>query len=246
MGNMITASAGERTRPIYAIGDIHGMGALLEALLDKISADRGETPATLVFLGDAVDRGPDTRGVLDRLMRGPEGADECWVVLRGNHDQLMLDALRRRTDAAFAAWIDKGGAETLASYGVARADLSLPAALAAVPSAHVEFLDGLAYLYDCGGHVFVHAGIDPCQPLARQSPQTMMNIRDAFHREAHRLPFTVVHGHAPTDGAPLVAPGRIDVDTGAHATGVLTAVALRPGRAAYFLEARGATAAAGR
>lgn len=237
------ATDGECTGPAYAVGDIHGMRALLDRMIAKIDEDSsGDLRALAIFLGDLVNRGPESRQVIERLIEGPARAEQVWIVLRGNHDQLMIEALGGRSPAAFKLWMSKGGVETLESYGVNRADISLQRASRAVPSYHVAFLDSLPCAYIRGSHVFVHAGVDPTIPLMSQSPKTLMNIRESFHRAAHRLPFTVVHGHVPIPSGPLVAPGRIDVDTAAHLTGVLTAVALRPSIPPYFISVRGAPA----
>lgn len=212
----------------YGIGDIHGMRAELDALLEMIDVDANASAreVTIVFLGDLVNRGPSSRQVLERLMEGPCRADRRWIVLRGNHDQLFLDAIGGKSEAAFEQLMRKGGAATLASYGLRRKDASLSRARRAVPSDHLRFLEGLPYSYASGGYFFVHAGVDPDRPIFDQSEWTLLNIREPFLRKAHRLRCTVVHGHVPNPKGPMVAPGRIGVDTGAHATGVLTAVAL--------------------
>jgi serine/threonine protein phosphatase 1 len=223
----------------YGVGDIHGMRRLLDELIARIEADASENPAVVVFLGDLVNRGPESRQVLERLIEGPHRRDDRWITLRGNHDQLMLDAVAGRSEAAFRRWMQKGGLETLASYGVSRKEASISRARRAIPSSHLAFLDGLPFSFRAGEHLFVHAGIDPRRPLDRQSEEVMMNIREPFLRDSHLLPFTVVHGHVPSSGGPVVAPRRIGVDTGAYATGVLTAVALRESRKPRFLETTG-------
>jgi serine/threonine protein phosphatase 1 len=219
----------------YGVGDIHGMRRLLDELIARIEADAGDDPAVVVFLGDLVNRGPKSRQVLERLIEGPSRPGDRWISLRGNHDQLMLDAVAGRSEATFRRWMQKGGLETLASYGVSRKEASPARARRAIPSAHLAFLDGLPFSYRAGEHFFVHAGIDPRRPLDRQSEEAMMNIREPFLRDSHLLPFTVIHGHVPSPGGPVVAARRIGVDTGAYASGVLTAVALREGRQPDFL-----------
>jgi serine/threonine protein phosphatase 1 len=223
----------------YGVGDIHGMRRLLDDLLALIEADAGGDSAVVVFLGDLVNRGPASRQVLERLIEGPSRPCDRWVTLRGNHDQLMLDAVAGKSEAAYRRWMQKGGLETLASYGVSRKEASLSRARRAIPSAHLAFLGGLPFSFRAGEHFFVHAGIDPRRPLDRQSEEAMMNIREPFLRGSHLLPFTVIHGHVPSPGGPVVAPRRIGVDTGAYASGVLTAVALREGRQPRFLETVG-------
>jgi serine/threonine protein phosphatase 1 len=220
----------------YGVGDIHGMRRLLDDLLGRIEGDAGDDAAVVVFLGDLVNRGPSSRQVLERLIEGPQRRGDRWIALRGNHDQLVLDAVAGKSEAAFRRWMQKGGLETLASYGVGRKEASLSRARRAIPSQHLAFLDGLPFSFRAGDHFFVHAGIDPRRPLDRQSEDDMMTIRDPFLRGSHLLPFTVVHGHVPSPGGPVVAPRRIGVDTGAYASGVLTAVALREGCKPRFLE----------
>lgn len=231
-----TAGASLAPRVHYAIGDIHGMNNLLGDLLSLIDADAGGEPKTIVFLGDFVNRGPATKDVFDRLIAGPGDARDRWIVLRGNHEQIMLDALNGADEAPFSRWLQKGGAQTLASYGLGKKDMNLTRARRAVPSEHVRFLDGLPLSHAIAGYLFVHAGIDPHLPLDAQSPETMMTIRLPFQRGAHELPFTVVHGHVPSRYGPVIAPGRIGIDTGACATGVLTAAVIRSGLPPRFLQ----------
>ncbi len=219
----------------YGVGDIHGMRRLLDDLIGRIEADAGDDQAVVVFLGDLVNRGPSSRQVLERLIEGPQRRGDRWITLRGNHDQLVLDAVAGKSQTAFRRWMEKGGLETLASYGVSRKEASLSRARRAIPSEHLKFLDGLPFSFRAGEHFFVHAGIDPRRPLDRQSEAAMMTIRDPFLRGSHLLPFTVVHGHVPSPGGPVVAPRRIGVDTGAYSSGVLTAVALREGCKPRFL-----------
>ena len=212
----------------YGIGDIHGMRAALDRLLDmiEVDAEAQARPATLIFLGDLINRGPSSLQVLELLIEGPRRTGHHWIVLRGNHDQLFLDALGGKSSAAFDELMRKGGVETLASYGLRKKDISLGRARRAVPEQHLRFLEGLPYCYANDGYFFVHAGIDPDRPLEEQCEKRMMTIREPFLRKAHRLRCTVVHGHVPCVRGPMVAPGRIGVDTGAHMTGILTAVAL--------------------
>src|SRR5262249_36247687 len=147
----------------YGIGDIHGMRAELDCLLEMIEmdADAWAREATIVFLGDLVNRGPSSRQVLERLMEGPRRADHRWILLRGNHYQLFLDAIGGKSEAAFEQLMRKGGAATLASYGLSRKEASLSRARRAVPSDHLRFLTSLPYSYASGDYFFVHAGVDP-------------------------------------------------------------------------------------
>jgi serine/threonine protein phosphatase 1 len=241
--HLVAESAPEPSPTLhYAVGDIHGMRAELDRLLDSIEADAAllGRDATVVFLGDLINRGPASRQVLDRLIAGPARAADRWITLRGNHDQLFIDAIAGRSEAAFEQLLRKGGLETLASYGLRRKEASLARARRAVPSHHLRFLESLPLSHPAGDFFFVHAGVDPSRPLERQSEKALMTIREPFLRNAHLLPFTVVHGHVANMKGPVVATNRICVDTGAYATGVLTAVALCGGAPARFLStARG-------
>ncbi len=211
---------------VYAIGDIHGMDTLLAKMLALIEgeAETHAAPHTVVFLGDAVNRGPQTKQVLDRLIAGPRRAGCRWIVLRGNHEQAMLDALTARDEGRFARWLKRGGMATLASYGGMRKDATPARARALVGEEHLGFIASLPYLHVEAGHLFVHAGVTPGVPLAEQPAKVLMNIRGPFLNKRHRLPYTVVHGHTPTQGEPLLGPGRIGIDSGACMTGSLTAM----------------------
>ncbi|WP_119680484.1 metallophosphoesterase family protein [Indioceanicola profundi] len=224
--------AGQR---IYAIGDIHGRSDLLDLLMRRISAD-ARTAArglqhTLVFLGDYVDRGQDSAGVLERLSAGPPPGFGM-VCLRGNHEAVMQRFL---TDHSVGpAWLSFGGVETLASYGIRpRPDLDqerwLPIARSelarTLPQPHHAFLQGLRLHLRVGGYLFVHAGIRPGVKLERQKPEDLLWIRDAFLDSTARHGMTVVHGHTVVR-EPEVRPNRIGIDTGAYASGRLTCLVL--------------------
>lgn len=222
-------------RILYAVGDIHGECALLEKLLDCIIHDAATAgagqAATIIFLGDYVDRGPDSRGVLERLSSPPPAGLE-WRFLRGNHEQALLDFLTEPEGAA--PWLRFGGVETLASYGVlappGTVDPRRLAALASqlverLPSRHLDFLRRTEMMAVVGDYVFVHAGIDPTLPLDQQRPEDLLWMREGFIDRPVRGDHVIVHGHTIVE-APLVVGNRIAIDTGAYATGRLTAVAL--------------------
>ncbi|MBI6630717.1 metallophosphoesterase [Pontibaca salina] len=210
--------------PIYVIGDIHGHADKLDHALDLIARDGG-AEAEIVFLGDLVDRGPDSCGVIDRLVQGQaEGRD--WHVLRGNHDDLFARYLRNGAVhddnvASGLGWLHSriGGRPTLASYGVeyagggSAAEL-LPVARAAVPSAHRAFLDELPLYHQRGALLFVHAGIRPEVPLAEQSRDDLLWIRDPFLNHVAPHSWLVVHGHTALD-APRHYSNRLNMDGGA-------------------------------
>lgn len=215
---------------VYGIGDVHGMNDLLASLLVAIEADAAALglPATVVFLGDVVNRGAQTRQVLDRLMAGPTRPGDHWIVLRGNHEQMMLDALTAGSLGIFQRWLKMGGEQTLASYGCSRKKATPERARELVGLGHVRFLAELPLMHIAGDYLFVHAGVEPGVPLQRQEASKLLNIRGRFLKKPHGLPFTVVHGHTPTDGRPRLGPGRVGVDTGAYYTGILTAVVIEP------------------
>jgi serine/threonine protein phosphatase 1 len=169
------------TDPIYAIPDIHGHDAALGEALDRIARDGGRD-ARVVVLGDLVDRGPDSRAVIERLMQG-QREGRPWTVLRGNHDQMFLDFLDHGTVrsprvASGLPWLHArlGGAATLASYGVAAPDpeTAHAGARAAVPRAHRDWLAALPHWQEDGPRLFVHAGIRPGVPLDAQDPEDLM------------------------------------------------------------------------
>jgi Predicted phosphohydrolases len=215
---------------VYAIGDVHGRRDLLETLLDRIRDDAGQVQNYLVMLGDYVDRGPDSKGVIDLLVTLEMPGLEL-VALRGNHDQLVLDFL---TDPKiYLTWRSFGGAETLLSYGVEPPAPSDPqdlerarrALAARLPAEHVTFLEGLTNSYTIGDYFFVHAGIRPTCSLDQQKAEDLLWIRDEFLASNKRYEKVIVHGHSPSD-VPVRRRNRIGVDTGAYATNILTAVKL--------------------
>jgi serine/threonine protein phosphatase 1 len=234
---------GER---VYAIGDLHGRRDLLDAMLDLIAQDeaaRGGANTTLVFLGDLVDRGPDSRGVLDRLIALRDG-DRGVRFLCGNHDEVFLKALKG--DAKALRFLTRiGGKETILSYGIDQnvydgADYDALAALVDrhVPGSHLRFLEALEDRWQSGDYLFVHAGIRPGVPVDQQKPSDLRWIREDFLSCRTRHPHMVVHGHSITSSAD-VCPNRIGIDTGAFASGRLTALGLE-GTDSWFITATGA------
>ena len=231
-----------RNTRVYAIGDIHGQLALLELLHEMILDDASRAPEArkvIVYLGDYVDRGPDSAGVIEQILSEPLRDFEV-VCLKGNHEDLLLRFL---TDVSVASvWLTNGGADTLESYGVtAPSFVPVPSELATLqerfatqlPASHLAFLEGLSYAHTEGNYVFVHAGMVPGVPLAQQSPADLMWIRDEFLYSSEDYGYVVVHGHTPSDD-PEVHRNRINVDTGAFYTGRLTALVLH-GEAVAFL-----------
>jgi len=214
------APAGTR---LYAIGDIHGRADLLRRLYDAIADDAATVARrrrVLIHLGDYVDRGPDSRGVLDLVTAAPPAGFDT-VCLRGNHEQMMLDYLDGRSDGDL--WRRNGGEATEASYGVLTNDRD--ALLRALPPAHLVFLRGLGLTARFGDYLFVHAGIRPGVPLDRQDADDLLWIRQPFLDSDADHGAVVVHGHSVRP-APVFAGNRIGLDTGAYASGVLTALVL--------------------
>lgn len=218
---------------VYAVGDIHGEASLLTAMLDLIRADAGDHPPArtlVVFLGDYVDRGPDSRGVLD-LLAAPPLPGMSLRFLLGNHEAAMLEFLAG--GPVGVEWLRFGGVETLASYGIAATGTPTPQRLAQwrmelearLPSRHLDFLRGLENSCVIGGYAFVHAGIRPGRPLDMQIAEDLLWIREPFLSDPRPHGHVIVHGHTVTP-EPELLPNRIGLDTGAYATGVLTALCL--------------------
>lgn len=217
---------------IYCIGDIHGRLDLLLRLHDLIRADATgyQGSLTCIYLGDYVDRGMESRGVIDCLLQQPlDGFDA--VHLLGNHEQAMLDFLQH--PHAVAGWLGFGGLATLHSYGVPieregrygdleelRDDLS-----SRLPATHLEFLRSLQLSYVAGSYCFVHAGLRPGISLDEQRPDDLLWIREDFTLNAARHEYVVVHGHTIVPAVEF-RPNRIGIDTGAFHTGVLTCLVL--------------------
>lgn len=222
----------------YAIGDIHGRLDLLTRLLDAVEADAAErrAAAKVVFTGDYVDRGPASRGVVERIMAGPRRPGDAFVPLRGNHDELFAAAVTRGPVIPDWAWTLF--THTVLSYGTTVETL---AGQDAELRRHAAFLAALPLTHDDGTHIFVHAGIRPGVPLERQDPEDLVWIREAFLTFAGPLPRRVVHGHTIMGDHPVVTPNRISIDTGAYRSGRLTAAVLDPeaGPEPAFLQAVG-------
>ena len=232
---------------IYAVGDIHGRLDLLTGMLERIRADLAARPHArpfLVFLGDYVDRGPDSRGVIEALIGVGHGAIPAAFLL-GNHDRYVQLYLRDPEwyDLTYHWLADNlGGAQTLASYGVEGASPARPGATrdpfaAAFPDSHRAFLDRAALWVRIGAYVFVHAGIRPEVPLAEQDSEDLIWIREPFLSWGGDFGFKVVHGHTIAKAVEH-RPNRIAVDTGAFRTGVLSCVVLE-GAGVSLLTAEG-------
>lgn len=222
-------------RMIYAIGDIHGRDDLLGRLHYIIQQDL-ETKAQgrrveVVYLGDYVDRGPDSKAVIERLLDRPlQGADK--IFLKGNHEDAMLKFLDGQSGGE--TWLSLGGGATARSYGVSLwkgGNEALSAAAirsllgAALPERHFSFLRDLTLYHEVGDYLFVHAGIRPGRPIEKQTPADLLWIRGEFLRSRRRHGRIVVHGHASGNEV-VVKRNRICVDTMAYATDRLSCVVL--------------------
>lgn len=236
---------------IYAIGDIHGQLGMLRTAHARIAEDRArvEDPAApVVHLGDLVDRGPDSSGVIDYLLDGLDAGNR-WIVLSGNHDQMFLDHLDAAQGNASGAngglsWLDAriGGRETLASYGIGTGFLTgrgkvMRETQEKVPEDHHRFLRRLPLWHETRELLFVHAGIRPGLPLSEQSPQDLVWIRGEFLNDTRVHPWLIVHGHTPIDTATHYG-NRVNLDTGAGYGAPLTA-AVFEGRNAWVLSDHG-------
>lgn len=237
-----TASRMAEGERVYAIGDVHGCLDLLDELLDKIAADDATRPGknvTLVFLGDLIDRGPASKGVLDRVLALRKN-DIPVRLLCGNHEEVFLRVLEG--DAEALSFFNRiGGRETILSYGVeeetfrtAELDDLLAIVKARVPAEHYDLLKSCEDSWLIGDYLFVHAGIRPGVAIEDQQSADLRWIRREFleHRGPH--PWTVVHGHTPVHAVEALGH-RINVDTGAYMRGRLTAVGLEDDRQ-WFLE----------
>jgi serine/threonine protein phosphatase 1 len=222
---------------LYAVGDIHGRLDLLQRLLEMIRRDAEASRAArriLIFLGDYVDRGPDSRGVVERLIGDvPQGFDVHF--LKGNHEAILLDFIAEpwRLDH----WLQNGGEETMRSYGVDTQSLALlgspPSAWRdafseALPETHLRFFRNLQLSVTFGDYLFVHAGVRPGVPLGEQSAADLVWIRAPFLDHAEPFGKVVVHGHTPGE-EPVTRSNRVGIDTGAVFTGRLTALRLEDG-----------------
>jgi serine/threonine protein phosphatase 1 len=234
----------------YAVGDIHGRLDLLLDLLARIEADnraRGPARTWLVFLGDLVDRGPDSRGVIDKLLSDPPGF-ATNVFIKGNHEEFFLDVLKG-DESGLQHWLAYGGTECAESYGVTRGWTlnATPRAIAErliqqVPQSHVRFLEEMADSFRFGDYLFVHAGIRPGIDLHEQEAKDLRWIREGFLDDPTDHGFMVVHGHTIVE-RPEEHPNRIAIDTGAYRYGTLTALGLE-GAERWFIEAREAATVA--
>lgn len=197
----------------FAIGDIHGCSRLLEQLVAKCADLGNGRKSKYVFLGDYIDRGPDSRGAIDFLIRFQSIDPDRTICLCGNHEDFLL---RNYSPDDLTLWIDNGGASTLESYSV-----NSPGEL---PASHINWLRDLPAYHDDGKRFFVHAGISPERPLNSQRRDDLLWIREPFLSSTKQYERLIVHGHTPTAGnLPDLKANRLSVDTGAVFGGPLTA-----------------------
>ena len=242
-GNALPQPAVPAGTRIYAIGDIHGRRDLFEDLVALIEADdaaRGAAQTTIVLLGDLIDRGPDSAGVLDAVIALK--ARRALRVIAGNHEEMLLAGFERRE--VLRAFITYGGRETLLSYGLDRETFNeatlgeLQAMLPAlVPKRHLAFIREMENHVRCGDYLFVHAGIRPGVGLELQRLSDLRWIRSEFLEDKRDHGVIVIHGHTIADAVDERS-NRIGIDTGAYASGVLTSIGLE-GTERWFLSTRG-------
>ena len=217
---------------VYAVGDIHGAAELVDQVLRKIDEDRGLHPVekTLeIFLGDYIDRGPDSRGAIDRLIARAE--ERPCIFLLGNHELELLEFIKK--PQRYRKWKSIGGVETLLSYGVEptillsteRPDLVRDRLVERMPERHVRFFSKLNPSVEIGDYFFVHAGVRPGVGLKEQSMSDLLTIRKGFLESNADFGKVVVHGHTPVE-RPEVHPNRIAIDTGAYVSGRLSCAVL--------------------
>ena len=227
---------------IYAIGDIHGRSDLLAQLLEYIRDHHlffGDgTTAEIICIGDYIDGGPDSRGVIDTLMQGINGFR--LTCLMGNHEDLMLACLESDDRYVWQNWLSNGGDTTLTSFGVStRFGGYDPRPLAdALGPERIAWLDSLSLYEARNGYLFVHAGVVPGVPMKHQRKEDLLWIRSRFLDSNADHGHVVVHGHTPSD-EPVVCRNRICIDTGATSNSLLTAAVLSKGEDPIFLHARG-------
>jgi serine/threonine protein phosphatase 1 len=225
---------------VYAIGDVHGRADLLTQLFLRIDQDLLSRPVAdpiHIFLGDYIDRGPDSRRVVEALIQ--RKISHQAVFLKGNHEECALGFLS--DPGALSWWRHIGGLSTILSYGVSprypnnlAAQQEIATALGqAMPPSHVLFFRGLALSFTCGDFFFVHAGVRPRIPLERQSQDDLLGIRDEFLLHEEDFGKVVVHGHTPVE-QPEIHTNRINIDTGAYASGRLTCLVLEDDQMSFL------------
>lgn len=235
---------------VYAIGDVHGHLLALERMHEAISLDLIESEyagqVQIIYMGDYIDRGPDSKGVIDLLvgrLGRKDGIQKTF--LQGNHEVAMLEFLREPESSNGLAWLQFGGVETLKSYGLEfEGDLPIPSeyevaskTLARVlPESHRSFLSALADAIEIGDYLFAHAGVNPKKSLSAQDPYELSFIREPFLSWNKPLAKMVVHGHSIAP-EPEILPHRIGIDTGVYQPGGRLSAGVFEGKSVRFLQA---------
>jgi serine/threonine protein phosphatase 1 len=218
---------------IYAVSDIHGCADLLQdvfAAIDHHLAHAGSARALHVFLGDYIDRGPASRQTIDLLIERSRRHES--IFLKGNHEAFLFEVLQNAS--RLEAWKQYGGFQTLMSYGLVPSikpdrdeqNELVRALLDCMPNHHRSFFSNLRSSFSCGDFFFAHAGVKPGVPLRRQREEDLLWIRDEFLQSEEDFGKFVVHGHTPVS-KPEIRPNRINIDTGAYATGILTLLTIQ-------------------
>jgi len=204
----------------YAIGDLHGRFDLLSMALSAAEADAGDRAAVFVVCGDFIDRGPQSRSIIELLMQGATLPNWRWIVLKGNHEDMMVQCLRQPQRLRW--WLGNGGGATMASYGYAHGDELHPLR---VPVEHLAWLDALPVYHIDEHRAFVHAGFDPGKPLAEQSTEHMLWMRAPRGDDYAYAGRHVVHGHEQFADGPVLTANKSNLDTLAWWTGRLVVAA---------------------
>lgn len=211
----------------FAIGDVHGCLDMLVALVRKIEASRPS--GKIVFLGDYVDRGPNSRGVLDFIISGPQRLGWEWIALKGNHEDMMVGAYSGKSEASW--WIGNGGAETLVSFG------------AVVPTKTLQWCERLPMIHIDEHRIFVHAGVDEGRPIDDQMERDLLWSRKPPHYSGDYWGKHLCHGHTPATSNPTTIGNRTNIDSGAVFGGKLTCAVFAddmPGAPVEFIQVRSA------
>jgi serine/threonine protein phosphatase 1 len=196
-------------RLLYAVGDIHGCAKLMEKALIWIQRQSGSVPFHVIFIGDYIDRGPESKSVLDILMAGPQRQDDRYACIRGNHEQMCLDS--KLSDHHLDEWLANGGDATLDSFG------------GSIGSAYSDWMGALPFWHEDNLRIFVHAGLEPGIALSNQDPETLLWIREPFLTSRRSFGKHVVHGHTPT--GPTLLSNRTNIDAGSFRSGKLCVAA---------------------
>lgn len=199
----------------FAIGDLHGRFDLLEKAIIKAESIAGSRKGTFVVCGDFIDRGPDSKKIIERLIKGPDYSNWDWVVLQGNHESMMLECIKRLN---FPWWINNGGNTTLTSYGYKNGDGWEPKR---IPQEHLDWLEELPTYYIDQYRAFVHAGFNPSVELEEQKKDMMQWIRDSRSDNYSFLGRHVVHGHEQYEDGPILNTDKTNLDTFAWLYGKL-------------------------